>query len=94
MEIKMNQQANDPTINMLANKCKDYEKKFGTNTIVLLEIADTYEAYNKSAEQLHTICKIPIIYYGNTATLDFKKDCDTWVFPKLVREGFKICIIR
>lgn len=93
MEIKINQQANDPTIKMLATKCEEYEKKFGTNTIVLLEIGNRYETYNKSAAQLHTICKFPIIHYGNTATLDFKKDCDTWVFPKMIREGFKICII-
>lgn len=77
-----------------AQRADDIRKKNGSNTIVLFVIGNYYEAYNESAEQLHTICKFPIIHYGNIPTLDFKKDCDAWVFPKMVREGFKLCIIE
>ena len=77
-----------------AQKAEDIRTKSGENTIVLFGIGNTYEAYNESAEELHTICKFPIIHFGKIAHLDFKKDCDFWVFPKMVREGFKICIIE
>lgn len=87
----INHQAN---LMIRAQKSEDIRTKSGSNTIVLFAVGNTYEAYNESAEQLHTICKFPIIHYGNIPTLDFKKNCDAWVFPKMVREGFKLCIIE
>lgn len=94
MEINLKQTAVDPTIKVLANKCKEYETKYGTKTIVLLEMGNTYEAYNDSAELLHTSCEFPIIYYGDIPYIDFQKECDFWVFPRMIRAGFKFCIIQ
>lgn len=82
------------TMQMRATQASDIMLKHGANTIVLFHIGNTYETYNDNAEQVHKVCKFPIIYYGKIAHLDFKDSCDFWVFPKMVREGFKICIIE
>lgn len=95
----MTQEINIQTIAQYANimvraeKANDFRTKYGENTIVLFEVGNTYEAYNESAEALHDICKLALIYFGNIATADFKKESDFWVFPKMVREGYKLCII-
>lgn len=94
MEVYISQKHADPTIKVLATKCEEYRTKYGNNTLVLLSVANTYECYNETAEELHKFCKFPIIYYGDIPFVDFKKECDIWVFPKLVREGFKLCIIE
>lgn len=94
MEISIQDTVQHAGLQVRAVKASEIIAKHGINTIVLFEIGNTYEAYNENAEQLHTICKFPIIHYGNLATLDFKKDCESWVFPKMIRAGFKLCIME
>lgn len=94
MEISIQDIAQNAGMQVRAKKASDIIATHGENTIVLFEIGDTYETYNDNAEQVHTICKFPIIHYGKLPYLDFKKSCEDWVFPKLVREGFKICIFQ
>lgn len=77
-----------------AVKAKEIIAKYGESTIVLFEVGDTYETYNENAEQVHTECKLPLNHYGNIAHLYFPKTRDGWVFRKMIRAGFKICILE
>lgn len=77
-----------------AVKSAEIITKYGDNTIVLFENGTHYEGYNESAEHLNTICKLPITQNGKIAHMVFKRDCDAWIFPKMVREGFQFCILN
>lgn len=92
--MEMNIQNQNASIQARAAMASDIIAKHGRNTIVLFDTGEQYETYNESAEQVHTHCKFEIIHYGDMAYVDFKKWCDFWVFPKLVREGYKICILE
>lgn len=94
MEISIQDIVQNASMQVRAVKASDIIAKHGDNTIVLFEIGNTYETYNDNAEQVHTHCKFPIIHFGNIAHLDFRKTCESWVFPKLIRAGFKICIME
>lgn len=93
MEISIKDIVQNAGMQERAIKASDMIAQYGDNTIVLFEIGDMYETYNDNAEQIHTICKIPIIHYGNLPYLDFKKTNEDWVFPKMIRRGFKISIM-
>lgn len=77
-----------------AAKADDIRQKNGQNTIVLFELGNYYEGYNESAEALHDILQFPITSMGKISITYFKKTCDYWVFPRLIREGYKICIYQ
>lgn len=94
MEIKIQDIVQDARVQERALKASDIIAKHGKNTIVLFVIGNRYEAYDESAEQLNTICNYPITYNGKTGTSEFPKDSDFWVFPKMIRAGFKICIFE
>lgn len=84
-----------PEQKVLTRAQKDLEirAKYGKNTIVLCEHSkDYYEAYGESAEELHKHLELAIIYFGDTPVAEIKHDCQFWVFPRLIRNGFKICI--
>lgn len=94
MEISIQDIVQHAGLQVRAVTSSDIIAKHGNNTIVLFQIGNQYEAYNESAEQLHTICEFPIIHHGNITTLEFNQDCDFWVFPKMIREGYKICVME
>lgn len=94
MEIKFQEIVQHAGMQERAVKAKEIIAKYGESTIVLFEVGDTYETYNENAEEVHTECKFPLNHYGNIAHLDFPKSCSNWVFPKMVRAGFKICIME
>lgn len=90
--ISNNSQLNN--IMLKANKAAEIISKNGASTIVLFESERYFETFNDNAEQIHKFCKFQIIHYGKIAHLDFKKECSNWVFPKMIREGYKICIMQ
>lgn len=92
MEVQFQDIVQYANMKMRVSKASSMIKEYGENTIVLFRIGDTYETYESNAEAVHKICEFPIIHFGKIAFLDFKVDCNFWVFPKLVRAGFKICI--
>lgn len=77
-----------------AQKSEDIRTKHGDNTIVLFVRDGFYEAFEESAKSLHVICHARLISCGNIIYTYFKKDSDFWVFPKMIRKGFKLCIIE
>lgn len=93
MEITIQDIAQHANIMVRSTKAAEVRQKYGVNTIVLYRVGNTYECYNASAEMVHKECKFAIIYHGDIPFLDFKKDCVDWVLPKLVRAGYKICIL-
>lgn len=94
--LEMNIQDIVQTANMKirAAKAAEQREKFGNNTIVLFAVGDSYEAYNESAEALHDICKQPLFYQGNISSTDFRTTCSDWIFPKMIKEGYKFCIFE
>lgn len=77
-----------------AQKSEDIRTNHGDNTIVLFVRDQFYEAVGESAKSLHEICHARLISCGNITYTYFKKECDFWVFPKMIRKGFKLCIIE
>lgn len=94
MEISIQEIVQNAGMQVRAVKASDIIAKHGENTIVLFEIGDTYETYNDNAELIHKYCKFPVIYCGHIAHLDFRKDCKFWVIPKMIKAGYKFCIME
>lgn len=91
------QRTGQPMMNNMkirAAKAAELREKYGNNTIVLFAVGDSYEAYNDSAEALHDICKQPLFFMGNISSTDFRKKCADWIYPKMIKEGYKICILE
>ncbi len=65
----------------------------GQSTIVLFEIGKTYEAYDESAEIIHQYCHTFIVYEKTFTFTDFKMKCEDWIFPLLIKKGYKLAII-
>lgn len=94
--LEMNIQDIVQTANMKirAAKAAELREKYGNNTIVLFAVGDSYEAYDESAEALHDICKQPLFYQGSISSTDFRKTCTDWIYPKMIREGYKLCVFE
>ena len=94
MEIKLQDIAQNVNMQVKANWTNDIRTKNGKNTIVLFVVGNYFEAYNESAEALHDICKIPLFFMGSISSTDFKKESADWIFPKMIRKGYKFCIFE
>lgn len=76
-----------------ANKMR---KTWGKNTIVWFARGFSVMVYGKDAEVMADVCNLPVEYdaellqsYGNFPTLS------EYIYrPKLVKAGYKICILR
>ena len=92
--LEMNIQDIVQTANMKirAAKAAEAREKYGNNTIVLFEVGDYYEAYNESAETLHEICKQILYFNGNISSTEFRKECTDWIFPKMIKNDYKLVI--
>lgn len=94
--LEMNIQDIVQTANMKirAAKAAELREEYGNNTIVLFAVGNRYEAYDESAEALHDICNQPLFYSGSISSTDFRTTCSDWIFPKMIKEGYKICIFE
>ena len=94
--LEMNIQDIVQTANMKirAAKAVELREEYGNNTIVLFAVGDSYEAYDESAEALHDICNQPLYYQGNISSTYFRTRCTDWIYPKMIRAGFKLCIFE
>lgn len=92
VEMNIQEIAQTAGMKIRAAKAAEQREKYGNNTIVLFAVGDSYEAYNESAEVLHDICNQPLYYQGNISSTDFRTTCSDWIFPKMIKEGYKICI--
>lgn len=77
----------------MAEESAKIRKRSGNNTIVLITTGEYYKAVDESARNLHAICNTRLISCGSISYTYFQSHDDYWVFPKLIREGFKLCII-
>lgn len=73
-------------------KSQKYESMYNGTTITMHKVGNHYESYGNSAEVLHDVCNMCLIYYGTTPYTDMQPRTLDWVLPKLVREGYKIAI--
>lgn len=89
--IKFNDQPSD--MQKRAAYARQMRMKHGQCTIVLFEIGCTYETYDESAELIHQHCNTILVHTETFAFTDFKKDCESWVFPRMVHNGYKLLIV-
>lgn len=89
--LKFNDQPSD--MKKRVAYARQFRLENGQNTIVLFEIGATYEAYDESAELLHKFCKTFIVHSETFTFTDFKQDSENWIFPCMIREGYKFAII-
>ena len=77
-----------------AQETENYMKKYGDCTIVIYQIGDYYKAYGKSADRItETINQLPLIENG-IMTYEFKKSNQDILFPRIVKNGYKIAVIK
>lgn len=93
MEIKLTFNDQPSDMQKRIAYARSMREENGQSTIVLFEIGSTYEAYDESAELIHMNCKTHIVYTETFAFTDFKKDCEDWIFPRMIRKGYKLVII-
>lgn len=94
LEMNIQEIAQTAGMKIRAAKAAEQREKYGNNTIVLFAVGDRYEAYNESAEALHDICNQPLFFMGTISSTDFRKECTDWIYPKMIREGYKLCIFE
>lgn len=94
LEMNIQEIAQTAGMKIRAAKAAEQREKYGNNTIVLFAVGDSYEAYNESAEALHDICNQPLYYQGNISNTYFRSTCTDWIYPKMIKEGYKICIFE
>lgn len=94
LELNIQEIAQTAGMKIRAAKAAEQREKYGNNTIVLFAVGDRYEAYDESAEALHDICNQPLFFMGNISSTDFRKECTDWIYPKMIREGYKLCVFE
>lgn len=76
-----------------AQKSINLRKQNGEKTIVLFNDGNNYSAYGASALLLNTFINIDVTVENNIHMASMKQELEYTLFPRLVREGFKIAII-
>lgn len=94
LELNIQEIAQTAGMKIRAAKAAELREKYGNNTIVLFAVGDRYEAYDESAEALHDICKQPLFYQGSISSTDFRKTCTDWIYPKMIKNGYKLCVFE
>lgn len=73
---------------------KEIREKYGNKTILLFKSETNYLAYDTSAEDLTNITGAIINNIDGLITSHFPTRCADVYFTRIVREGYKICIIE
>lgn len=94
MEISIQDIAHHANVMIRANKAEEVRKNHGENTIVLFEVGDFYETYGEGALQMAKTIGVTLRHSGNIKEAAFPTKAEYTYFPKLVREGFKLCIYQ
>lgn len=92
LEMNIQDIVQTANLKIRAAKAAEAREKYGNNTIVLFEVGDYYEAYEESAEALHEICKQILFFNNPISSTEFRKECSDWIFPKMIKADYKICI--
>lgn len=93
MEISIQDLAEHAGALTRAKKAEEYRKKFGEKTIILFEIGDFYETYEAGAVQMAHALGVTLRHCGNIKEAAFPSKAKDTYFPKLIRSGYKICIM-
>lgn len=75
-------------------KSNDYREKYGLNTIVLYELGAQCTAYGQSATEIAKATGRTIDHQKGIDIVTFPKTSEDIYLPRLVREGYKIVIIK
>ena len=75
------------------------KQEHGENTIVLFVDDEIYTGYDKDAEVIANSCGLTFNNTGckdNVTLTDIRitKDMEFYVFPRMVKQGYKICVIE
>lgn len=82
------------TMKARAAKSEEYKQKYGRNTIVLYELGAQCKAYGQSATEIARATGRTIDHQEGIDTVTFPKTSEDIYLPRLVREGYKIAIIK
>lgn len=74
-------------------KADEIRNKYGDNTIVLFEVGDFYETYGEGAQQMAKAIGVTLRMVDRVKNAAFPVKAEHTYFPRLVREGFKLCIM-
>lgn len=92
MEISIQGIAQHANVMIRANKTEEVRKNHGENTIVLFEVGDFMETYGQSAVDMARTLGLTLTHSGNIKVSAYPSKANDTYFPKLVREGYKLCI--
>lgn len=92
MEISIQDIAHHANVITRANKAEEVRKNHGENTIVLFEVGDFMETYGESAVDMARTLGLTLTYSGNITVSAYPSKANDTYFPKLVREGYKLCV--
>lgn len=92
MEISIQDIAHHANEMMRAKKIEEVRKNRGENTIVLFEVGDFMVTYGESAVDMARTLGLTLTYSGNITESAYPSKANDTYFPKLVREGYKLCI--
>lgn len=75
------------------------KKEHGQNTIILFKVGDVLKAYDEDAVIIAKYCGL---VYNNVGTKDnctitditIASDKDYMIYPRMVKEGYKLCVIE
>lgn len=77
-----------------AAESEEYKQRYGRNTILLYELGTQCKAYGQSATEIAKATGITIDHQKGIDTVTFPKESEDIYLPRLVREGYKIAIIK
>lgn len=75
-------------------KSNEYREKYGTNTIVLYELGTQCKAYGQSATEIAKATGRTIDHQKGIDIVTFPKTSEDIYLPRLVRNGYKVAIIK
>ena len=92
MEISIQTICQYATVKVRAAKSDELRLKYGDSTLILWRCGNYYIAYNDCANIIGRILDIRVDDNHGTNYIEIAKDAHFWVFPRLVRNGYRIAI--
>lgn len=94
MEISIQTIAQHANRMVRAERANDFRAKYGDNTIVLFKVGDFYTTYGEGARQMAQAIGVTLRILSDIEEAAFPIKAEATYFPRLVREGYKLCIIE
>ena len=94
MEISIQKICQFATERVRAAKSEELRAKYGDNTIILHELSYYYQAFDDDAKKLEELTNCKAYQFAGLTIAEFTKKNADIIFPRLVRNGYKLAIIE